>query len=65
MYTETISSDSTPLAIPVLAYYETYCCDGIKTVDDRVQEVIEQFVQFLSDTYDADAVKAVITLKHS
>lgn len=63
-YTETCSSDSTPLAIPILAYYETYHYDGIKTVDDRVQEVIDEFVQFLDDNYDADGIKSVLTLMY-
>ena len=65
IYTETYSSDRTPLVVPVLAYYENYCYDGIKTVDDRVQEVIDEFVQFLDANYDAEAIKAIITLTYS
>ena len=63
--TETCSDDHTPLAVPILAYYETYCYDGIKTVDERTQEVIDGFVQYLNDNYDADAVKAVTTFMYS
>lgn len=63
-YKETCSSDRTPLAIPILAYYETYCYDGVKSVDNRVQEVIDEFVQYL-DTRDSEATKAVITLTYS
>jgi len=65
IYTETFSNDHTPLAVPILAYYETYNYDGIKTVDDRVQEVIDAFVQFLNANYDAQAIKAVITFMYS
>lgn len=61
IYTETYSSDRTPLAVPVLAYYETYCYDGIKTVDDRVTEVIDEFIQYLEEHYDAAGIKSVLT----
>lgn len=64
-YTETCSSDSTPLAIPVLAYYETYCYYKVKTVDDRVQEIIDEFVQYLDTTCDSQATKSVLTLMYS
>lgn len=62
VYTETYSSDRTQLVVPILAYYETYCCDGIKSVDNRVQEVIDKFVQFLSNNFDADGLKSVYML---
>ena len=65
IYTETYSDDRTPLAIPILAYYETYCFDGVKTVDMRVQEVIDEFVQYLNDTYDADGINSVLTFMYS
>ena len=59
-YNETISSDRTPLVIPILAYYETYCYDGIKSVDDRVKEIIDEFVQYLDTTCDPQATKSVL-----
>ena len=65
IHSETCSDDRTKLAIPILAYYETYCDDGVKTVDMRVQEIIDEFVQYLNDTYDADAVQSIITLMYS
>ena len=65
VYTETYSSDRTPLAVPILAYYETYYCDGTKGVDNRVQEIIDGFVLYLEENYDADGVKAVTTLMYS
>ncbi len=65
IYTETFSSDRTPLTVPILAYYETYYCDGSKTVDDRVTEVIESFIKYLEEHYDPDGVKSVLTLLHS
>lgn len=65
LYTETTSEDRTPLVIPVLAYYETYYYDGVKSVDDRVQEVIDEFVQYLDDNFDADGIKSVLTLMYS
>lgn len=65
LYTETISSDSTPLAIPVLAYYETYLYDGVKTVDDRVKEIVDGFVEYLDDNFDAQGIKSVLTLMYS
>lgn len=64
IYTETYSSDRTPLAVPVLAYYETYYYDGVKTVDDRTQEVIDEFVQYLDDNYDPQGIKSVLTLMY-
>ncbi|WP_410506269.1 hypothetical protein ACER0A_012160 [Haloimpatiens sp. FM7315] len=64
LYTETCSSDRTPLVIPVLAYYETYYYDGVKSVDDRVKEVINEFIQYLDDTYDAAGIKSVLTLMY-
>lgn len=64
IHTETFSSDRTPLTIPVLAYYENYCYDGIKTADDRTQEVIDSFIQYLEENYDADGVQSVITLMY-
>lgn len=65
IYTETSSNDRTKLVIPVLTYYETYCYDGVKSVDNRVQEVIDKFVQYLDDTYDAAGIKSVLTLMYS
>lgn len=65
IYTETGSDDRTKLVIPILAYYETYHYDGVKSVDNRVQEVIDEFVQYLNYTYNAEAIKAVITLTYS
>lgn len=65
IYTETYSSDRTPLVVPILAYYESYCCDGVKSADDRTQEVIDEFVQYLNDTYDADGVKSVLNFMFS
>lgn len=65
IYTETYSSDRTPLTVPVLAYYENYCCDGVKTVDDRVQDVIDEFVQYLEEHYDADGIQSVLTFMYS
>ena len=62
VYTETYSSDRTPLAVPVLDYYENYCCDGAKTVDDRVTEVIDEFIEYLEKHYDADGIRSVLTL---
>ncbi|WP_238900048.1 hypothetical protein [Clostridium sp. YIM B02500] len=64
LYKETTSDDHTPLVVPVLAYYETYCCDGVKSVDDRVQEVVDEFVQYLNNTYDADAIQSVTMLMY-
>jgi len=64
IYTETFSSDRTQLVIPVLAYYETYYYDGIKTVDNRVQEIIDGFFQFLDNSFDADGIKSVNMLMH-
>ena len=65
IHTETCSDDRTQLVIPILAYYETYHYDGVKSADERTQEVIDEFTQYLEGTYDADAVKAVTTLLHS
>lgn len=64
IYTETYSSDRTPLAVPVLAYYENYFYDGIKTADDRVTEVIDEFIEYLEENYDPAGVKSVITLMY-
>ncbi len=64
IYTETCSSDRTPLTIPVLAYYENYYCDGAKTADERTQEVIDEFVQYFEENYDAAGIKSVITLMY-
>ena len=64
IYTETSSDDRTQLVIPILAYYETYYYDGVKSVDNRVQEVIDGFVQYLDDNYDADGIKSVLTLMY-
>lgn len=50
-----------PLAIPILAYYETYCYDGVKSVDDRVQEIINEFENYLN-TRDIASTRAIITL---
>lgn len=63
-FTETISNDRTPLAIPILAYYETYCYDGVKSVDDRVQEVIDEFVEYLDTTRDPQSTKSILTLMY-
>lgn len=63
-YRETISEDRTPLLIPILAYYETYCCDGVKSVDDSVQEVIDGFVQYLDDNFDSQGINSVLTLMY-
>lgn len=60
-YKETISEDRTPLAIPILAYYETYCYDGVKSVDVRVQEIINEFENYLN-TRDIASTRAIITL---
>lgn len=62
IYTETYSDDRTPLVVPILAYYETYCCDGVKSINNRVQEVIGEFVQYLEENYDADGLKSVYML---
>lgn len=62
VYTETYSDDHTPLAVPILAYYETYCYDGVKSADDKVKEIVDEFTQYLDDNFDAEAVKAIITL---
>jgi hypothetical protein len=64
IYTETYSSDRTKLVIPILAYYENYCYDGIKTVDDRVQEVVDEFIEYLNEHYDADGIRSVLTLMY-
>lgn len=61
-YSETSSDDRTPLLIPILAYYETYCYDGVKSVDDRVQEIIKQFENHLDTAYDPQSIKAVLKL---
>jgi len=65
LYTETCSSDCTQLVIPVLAYYETYCFDGAKSVDERVQEIIDGFGQYLDTTCDPQATKSVLMLMYS
>lgn len=65
IYTETCSSDRTQLVIPILAYYGNYCYDGVKTVDDRVTEVINEFIHYLEEHYDPDGIKSVITLMYS
>ncbi len=62
VYTETYSDDHTPLAVPILAYYETYYYYRGKSADDRVKEIVDEFTQYLDDNYDAEAVKAIITL---
>lgn len=59
-YTKTSSDDHTPLAIPILAYYETYCYDEVKSVDMRVQEIIDGFIQYLDDNYDSQGIKSVL-----
>lgn len=64
IHTETCSSDRTKLVIPILAYYETYCYDGVKTVDGRVQEVIDDFVRYLDNNYDVDGIKSLLTLMY-
>lgn len=65
IYTETYSSDRTPLTVPILAYYENYYYDGAKTVDDRITEVLNDFIEYLEEHYDADAIRAVTTLMFS
>lgn len=65
IHTETYSEDRTPLAVPILAYYETYHYDGVRSVDNRVQEIIDGFVLYLEKNYDADGFKAVTTLRYS
>lgn len=62
VYTETYSDDHTQLVIPILAYCETYCYDGVKSADERTQEVIDEFVQYLEENYDADGLKSVYML---
>lgn len=63
-YTETISSDHTPLSLLVLGYSETFVWNGFLTVQDRIQEIIKQFEDYLT-TFDPDAVRSVITLMYS
>lgn len=65
VYTETCSDDRTKLVIPILAYYETYCYDGVKSVDERVQEIIDGFVQYLDTTCDPQSTKSVLMLMYS
>lgn len=65
VHTETYSEDRTPLAVPILAYYETYLYDGVKTVDDRATEVINDFIHYLEEHYDPDGIKAVLKLMQS
>lgn len=64
IYTKTCSSDRTQLVIPILAYYETYYYDGVKTVDERTQEIIDEFIEYLDDNYDADGINSVLTLMY-
>ena len=63
-FTETISSDHTPLSLLVLGYTETYVWNGVLTVEDRVQEIIKQFEDYLT-TFDPQSVRSVITLMYS
>jgi len=63
-YNETISGDHTPLPLMVLAYYETFHCDVKLTVKERINQVIEQFGNYLS-TRDAASTRAVIKLMYS
>ncbi|NMM65530.1 hypothetical protein HBE96_23415 [Clostridium sp. P21] len=63
-FTETISEDHTPLSIPVLTYYETYCYDGVKSVDDRVKQVIDGFVDYLDTFRDPQATKSILMLMY-
>jgi hypothetical protein len=63
-FTETISEDHTPLPLQVLAYYETYSYDGVKSVDERVQEIINEFVQYLDTFRDPQATKSILTLMY-
>jgi hypothetical protein len=41
-----------------------YSYDGVKMVDDRVQEVIDGFVHYLEENYDPQGIKSVITLMY-
>ena len=63
-YNETTSEDRTPLLIPILDYYETYCYDGVKSVDDRVKQVINEFVQYLDTFRDPQATKSILMLMY-
>lgn len=61
-YTETITEDRLPLQ--VIGYAETFVFDGVLTAEDRVQEIINQFVDYLG-TRDAQATKSILTLMYS
>lgn len=56
MYTETVTPDHLP--VMVLIYSERYVWLGFETVEQRVQEIIKEFEEYL-DTRDKDALIAL------
>lgn len=63
VHTETISSDHTKLL--VIAYNEIFHYNGVKTVNDRVKEIIKEFEYYLDTHYDPQAIKSVLKLMYS
>ncbi|OPJ65512.1 hypothetical protein [Clostridium chromiireducens] len=63
IHTETVSSDH--ISILVIAYNETFRYDGVKTVNDRVKEIIKEFEYYLDTHYDPQAIKSVLKLMYS
>jgi hypothetical protein len=63
-YSETTSGDHTPLPLLILSYYETFHYEVKLTVDERIKQIVEQFVEYLS-TRDAASTRAVIKLMYS
>lgn len=56
---ETVSADRTPLHM--IAYVERWYNMGFETLEERVDELIKEFEEFL-DTKDCEAIKAMLLL---
>lgn len=58
-YTQTVTDDHWPLL--VLGYSETFVWSVVLTVEDRVQQIIKAFEDYLG-TRDPKAVRAILML---
>jgi hypothetical protein len=60
-YTETVSSDHIPLPLLVLSYSETFVWLSYETVEERVLQIIKDFVLYL-ESRDPEATRALLKL---
>jgi hypothetical protein len=58
-YLETVTDDHWPIS--ALAYGETYVWFGFETIEERIEQIVAGFVEYL-DTRDKEALGAIMLL---